>query len=265
MDHVFRIAGYLDEAGEDPATSCSTLIRHGINYTVLRNVWGGKNITQCNDEGCKKLRVILNNYNVSVISICSNIGEIPANQLMQIPDNVINRAFDIAKYFGAESIRFHYGTKTSEDSLPVIVEWLDKLSTLSLKNNIIPMLEITDDAHVREPANLSNLLSKFGKFKIQYDPVQIIIKRKINPFIKYWSLLKSKAYAIDVRDYVVGKGFKPAGFGDAKIKETLEDARLSNFKGWLFLEPNLGRKYGSATNKSETFGLSLEGIKHIFG
>lgn len=265
MDYAFRIAGYLDEAGEDPAASCHTLIHHGINYTVLRNVWGGKNISQCNDEGCKKLRVILNDHNISVVSICSNIGEVPANQLMQIPNDSINRTFDIAKYFGAESIRFHCGVKTNGDALTTIVEWLDKLSTLSIKYNIIPMIEITDDTHVREPANVANLLSKFSKFRIQYDPVQIILKRKIDPFIRYWSLLKGRTYAIDVRDYVVGKGFKPAGFGDAKILETLEDVRTSNFKGWLFLEPNLGRKYGPATNKSETFGLSLEGIKHIFG
>lgn len=264
MDHTFKIAGYLDEAGEDPAVGCDTLARHGINYAVLRHVWGGKNISQCNDDGCKKLKKILIDSNVSVVSICSDLGDVPITQLSLISEDFIKRTFDIASYFGAESIRFLYGRSVKGQSSSAVDDWLSKISDFAIRNNIIPVLEITDDACIIEPADIANLLSKHQKYKIQYDPVQIILKRKIDPFIRYWSLLKNKIYSIDVRDYTVGRGFKPPGFGDSKIRETLEDAKSSKFNGWLFIEPNLGRRYGSATTKSETFGLAIEGIKYIF-
>lgn len=265
MDSNFKIASYLDEAGEDPANGCDTLVRHGIHYAVLRHTWGGKNICDCNDIAHKKIKGILSDKGVSIVSISSNLGAVPAGQLQTISDDTLNKAFDIAAYYGAESIRFFAGTKMQDDMLPVINDWLYKISQLSIQNNMVPMLEITDDAHVREPANVANMLSKHRRWKVLYDPVQIIIKRKLDPFIRYWSLLKGNVAAIDVRDYVVGKGFKPPGFGDAKIKEVLEDAANSNFNGWLFLEPNLGRRYGSANSKSETFDLAVEGLQYIIG
>lgn len=265
MDYDFKVAGYLDEAGEDPAIAAETLRKYNIHYTVLRNVWGGKNICTTSDNACQKVRGIISDNNLSVVSICSNLGNVPSNQLMQINDKQVNRVFDIAQYMGASSVRILAGTKVAEDSSTVINEWMAKISELSVMNNVVPMLEITDDAQFREPAQVANLLSKFKRWKIQYDPVQIIIKRKIDPFVRYWSLLKDRVAAIDVRDYNVGRGFKPPGFGDAKITEVLEDAASSHYKGWLFVEPNLGRKYGEATTKADTFGLALEGLQYIIG
>lgn len=263
MDSNFKIASYLDEAGEDPTDSCDVLVSHDIRYVVLRNVWGGKNICECSDTVCQKLRKIIADKNVSVVSISSDLGNVPADQLMQIPDDIINRVFNIATYFGAESIRFLAGTKVSDNTLPTVNEWFDKISRLSIQNNVIPMLEIVNDAYVHEPANIANLLAKYKKWQILYDPVQIIIKKKLDPFTKYWSLLKNYTKAIDVRDYIVGRGFKPPGLGDAKIKEVLDDAANSNFNGWLFLEPNLGRRYRSATSRRETFGLAMESLQYI--
>jgi len=262
---MFKIASYLDEAGEDPIISCETLKKYDISYVVLRNSWGDKNICDNSDQSCNKLRTLLNDNNISVISICSNLGKVPSNKLMDISDGEINRVFDIASYFGAESIRIFIGTKVNDDTSSTISEWMSKITDICIKSRIIPILEITNDAQIVEPSGVANLLYKHKKWKILYDPVQIIIKRKIDPFVKYWSLLKNNVAAIDVRDCIVGRGFKSPGFGDCNLKQTLEDAQSSNFSGWLFLEPNLGRRYGSANTKSETFSLAMDGLECLIG
>ncbi len=261
----FKLASYLDEAGEEPAGSCDTLLRHDIRYIILRNIWGDKNICECNDISCQKIRRIISDKGLSVVSISSNLGNIPVNKLPSISDSQISHAFDIASYYKAESIRFMSGTAVDGDYNDLINDWLAKISHLAVVNNITPLLEITYDSHMREPADVARSLLNHRRWKILYDPVQIIIKKKSDPFIKYWSLLKNNIGAVDVRDCIVGKGFKPPGFGDAKIKEVLHDVVNGNYKGWLFLEPNLGRRYGRAASKSETFDLAIEGLKQIIG
>lgn len=260
----FKIACYLDEAGEEPADSCKTLNRHNIHYAVLRHSWGTQNICESNDSACKRLKSIVDDHNISVVSISTDLGRCPATHLTAITDASINHAFDIAKYYNAESIKFTAGTKVNGDARSIIDDWMSRISEISIKNNILPILEIIDGSHIIDPDEIISLLVAHKRWRLLYDPVQLIIKRKIDPFIRYWSLMKNKTYAIDVRDYVVGKGFRPPGLGDARMKETLHDATQSGYNGWLFLEPNLGRRYSSALTKSQTFDIVIESLEYLF-
>jgi hypothetical protein len=116
------------------------------------------------------------------------------------------------------------------------------------------------EAHHTQPAQVATLLSRFRRWRLLYDPVQLIIRQNQDPFLRYWTLLKSFTAAIDIRDFKIGYGFKPAGFGDAKISQTIQDVLKSDYKGWCFLEPSLGRRFGSATSKAETFKMALEAL-----
>lgn len=261
MDYNFKIAAYVDEAGEDPNTGCETIVKHGIKHVVLRNVWGGLNVTKCSDDGCKRLKAILAENRLSVVSISSDLGATSVSGLLNISDTDLKRAFDIALYFRAGSIGFQYGRGLF--SKQIVSKWLNRLLDYSNRNNIIPMLEVNNDSCLVEPTAIVDLLIGFDGIKIQYDPVQLIINKKIDPFIKYWSLFKNRIYAVDVRDCVVGKGFRPPGLGDAKIKETLADAKNSNYNGWLFIEPGLGRRFGSAVCKSDTFEIAFAAAKNL--
>lgn len=258
-----KIASYLDEAGEEPASGCDTLLKHGIRYAVLRNTWGDKNICECNDLSCQKTKRIVSDKGISIISISSNLGAVPANRLLSTHDSQISHVFNIASYYKAESIRFMAGTTADGNHRAAIDDWLAKISYLAVSNNVTPLLEITHDSYIKEPADIIQLLLKHRRWKILYDPVQLIIKKKFDPFVKYWSLLKNYIGAVDVRDCIVGKGFKPPGLGDAKIANVINDISNSDYRGWLFLEPNLGRRYGDVLSKSETFSLAIESLKQI--
>ena len=82
------LATYLDEAGEDPASSCKNLNKHNINYVMLRHVWAG-NIIDLSDSSHARLKGILNEHNISVIGLAADLGKVNASKLNQVTDKQI--------------------------------------------------------------------------------------------------------------------------------------------------------------------------------
>ena len=93
---------------------------------------------------------------------------------------------------------------------------------------------------------------------VLYDPAQLIIKKNQNPFIKYWPLLKNRVCGIDIHDFKIGHGFKPVGHGDARLKETIDDAINDNYDGWFFIEPGLGKRFTTQSSKEEVFAANFQ-------
>jgi hypothetical protein len=179
---------------------------------------------------------------------------------MRVPKEKINRVFDVAAYFQAASVRIFAGTRTKEGADEPIRDWMQMITERCLASNLMPLYETTAESHLSQPAEVATLLSRYRRWRLLYDPVQLILKQNQDPFSRYWTLLKGFAAAMDVRDFKIGHGFKPAGFGDARIAQTLQDALQSGFQGWYFLEPSLGRRFGSAMTKRDTFKLALEAL-----
>lgn len=265
METQFKIAGYLDEAGETPEIACATLLQHDIHYIALRYAWAGTNICNTPDTACQKLKRMFNENNISVVAVISDLGKVEWHDLNHIKEDHIDRAFNVATYYQAAYIRVGVGLKSAskrEIDRSAVSEWINLITTKCINYNITPLFEPTNDASLIQPADIATMLSKNQRWKLLYDPAQFLLKRNVNPFTVYWTLLQKYVAAIDVRDFKIGKGYKPPGFGDTKLTETLSDAKRS-FKGWLFMEPSLGRRYGTALSKSETFGLAMEGLQYI--
>jgi len=254
-----KLAVYLDEAGDDIVSACAALKDLDIHYAVLRNAWVG-HISDVDDRVYQQIRSELIRNNISIVAIISDIGKVPVNQLATIDNAKITRIFNIASYFGVSHIRFHIGTQSTEN-VGAIYKWMQLITDKCLETNIVPLLEITGESSIISPIEIAPLLSKFKRWKLLYDPVQLILRQNQDPFVRYWALLKSFVGAIDIRDYKIGYGFKPVDFGDAKIGLTLRDAINSHFDGWYYLEPSLGRKHGNATSKRDTLRMALEALE----
>lgn len=259
---VIKLAAYLDEAGEEPDKGCKTLNDEGIFYTALRHVWTN-NICEINDSSHKRLYKIINSYNMSVIMIASELGKVNAANLPSITDQEIDKVINICRHYGASFVRVYIGQRNVNISIKEIDIWMNRVGEKCTKNNITPLYEITSDSYADKAAEVAELLATHKQWKLLYDPVSLIIKQNINPFIKYWTLLKSHVEIIDVRDMKIGKGFKPPGFGDSKIDLTIKDAIQSKFGGWFMIESSLGRKHGAAVTKSDTFKYAIEGFDGI--
>lgn len=256
-----KLAAYLDEADDDPAAACKNLATKGIHYVVLRNAWKG-NVCDATDAACQRLRKLLNDSSLSVVAIASDLGK--ADHLASVPAAKVDRLFNLAAYFQAANVRVHVGNRTrSGPDLPAIQTWMTMITDRCLSAGLTPLLELGDESAVRDPVAVAQLLAAFRRWKLLYDPAQLILRHKQDPFQRYWTLLKSFVAAVDLRDFKIGHGFKPVGFGDARLRETVAEGVSGQYKGWYYLEPSLGRKHGSAVTKWETFLLAHEALENL--
>jgi sugar phosphate isomerase/epimerase len=257
-----KIAAYLDEAGEDILSACSVLAEHKFNYVVLRHAWSG-NILDVNDQTCAKLRKTLQDHNLSVVALVTDLGKVETPQLMRTPKEKIERLFNLATYFQASMVRVHCGVKSRNQDEKAIESWMQMITEKCLISTTIPLYEVVDESVYREPPEVAKLLSANRRWKLLYDPVQLIIKQNQNPFLRYWTLLKAFIAAVDLRDFKIGHGYKPVGLGDARMKLTVDEGLGGTYKGWYFFEPSLGRRYASAVTKADTFKLALGALENI--
>jgi hypothetical protein len=209
-----------------------------------------------------KLRTILTDEEMTVILISSELGNIDAKDLMRITDQEIQKVFNIVSYFKAPMVRISAGTKTPHDCSSVIDEWMNRITEAAIAANVTPILEITQDSYLFTPVDVASQLNKHRRWKLLYDPAQFVLRQKLDPFVKYWSLLKNFTIAIDVRDIKIGRGFKPAGFGDTRIELTIKDS-LNGYSGWYIMEPSLGRRHGTSVTKEDTFQMALDAFDNI--
>jgi len=249
---LLRVAAYLEEAGEDPETACDNLLELDIPYIALKQVWTD-NIGRIPDPACQKLQKVIQSKKMTVIMLATELGEVSADELKSVRDEEIERIFNRAAYFQAPFIRIGIGKSCSVDCHDEVNEWMNRITHKAIQYNVTPVIEITHNSFVDKPSDIATILLTHKRWKLLYDPAQYILRKKQDPFIKYWTLLKSNTAVIDVRDLKIGKGFKAPGFGDSRIGDTIKDAIDSNYDGWYVIEPSLGRRHGSALSKKETF------------
>lgn len=260
-----KLAAYLDEAGEDPQSSCKVLVKHHINYVILRDTWTG-NVCSMSDNGHSRLKSLLSEHDISAIMIASTLGKVEQDKLLQIEDQAIINCINICKYYKCKYLRIFAGLMPKNShtvNQTVVNTWVRKVADMCLNDGIKCLYEVTSDSVLFQAADIAKLLSQNTNLGLIYDAAGLIIKRSFNPYIKHWPLLKSNTDIIDIRDVKIGQGFKVAGHGDSKIDMTIKDAIESNYKGWFAIEPSLGRKFASATTKEQTFAYAVEGIDKI--
>lgn len=260
-----NLAAYLDEAGEDPQASCKSLAEHNIHYTILREAWTG-NVCDMSDNGHGKLRSLLSSHDISAIMIASILGKVDHNQLPFIDDNKIINCINICKYYQCKYLRIYAGEvsdKNSAINIPLVYSWVKRVTEACEANGIICLYEITSDSTIFQATDAAKLLSSNKNIGLIYDAAGLILKHNFNPFIKHWPLLKSFTHIVDVRDVKIGHGYKVVGYGDTNIAMTITDAINCNYKGWFAIEPTLGRKFGSAITKQQTFAYAVEGLGKI--
>lgn len=224
------LAAYLDEIDDDPTAACKVLQEVGISNVVLRSAWGTP-ITELPDSKHGILRTILNNHGVSVIAVSLE------HHLQKVGPTKLERAMHLAMYHGCRLIApFGY-----------------VIDNLKMLEGIIVLAEIVNDTEVTNPAVVANFMSgDHHNIRLLYDPAMLMFKFNLDPFSKYWVLLKKYIAAVDVHDFKCGKGFVPAGLGDARLKLVLnENPEL------VLLEPGLGRRYANLTSKKESFLMAL--------
>lgn len=261
-----RVAAYLNEAGDSLPESVATFADCGLHYTVLGNMWLG-NIADVNDGVCANIRSALNSVNVSTIALNTNVGNVPVMDLAKIAKPDVERVFNRCRFFNSQFVKFGSGFSTSllGSAGDYAVEyWWDLLSALASDYDVVPLIEITNSGYSSDCVTLIKLLEKYKSIKLLYNPSALILDRNVDPFLKYWVLLSKFVALVNLRDFKVGVGFKPVGFGDAKLKAVVSDSLNSGGSHWFCLQPNLGSRFGSLSGRSSVFKSSVKALDSIF-
>jgi len=258
-----RLAAYLNEAADDPASAATIIKNGGIKYVCLRRAWG-RDIFRMADDACGLVRDILNQNDLKPILLSSTIGDVPLHNIIDQSGD-LDRALLICSFLKCPAIQIMLGAATNSDmNQKYLHRWMEIVTNKCLSANVKPVFEIDYSNCVSKPAEMAQILQKFSSWSVLYDPAQLIAKRKIHPFTKYWSLLKNRISHFDIHDYSSGVGPKPPGHGDAQIDLTLNDAIISSYKGWYCLEPGMGRRYNNISGKTAVFEYALDGLKSLF-
>ena len=256
-----KLAGYLDEAGDDPASAIETLKVHGIAAACIRQLWTGNNVLDVSDQAVRKAKTLLDDKDIKVVMLATELGDVLPDELSSVALDKLDRAFLLASFFGAAQVRFRVGRAGGDRTGDkAVADWMSEIQTRSIQANVVPLLEPSWDQYIYEPTDVARALAAFPRWKLLYDPAQLCMQRRIDPFVKYWTLFKSKVAAIDLHDLKIGHNFRPPGQGDCSLGLTLRDAAESKYTGWFFLEPGMGRRYGPALTRRDTFALAVEAL-----
>lgn len=225
-----QLAAYLDEVDDDPSAACKVLSEVGISNVVLRSAWGTP-LTQLPDNKYGLIKTILNENNISVVAVALE------NHTQKVGSTRLGHAVHLAMYYGCKLIvPFNY-----------VVEQPKLFESISV------LAEIVNDTSIVSPAVVAGFMSgDHHNIRLLYDPAMLMFRFNLDPFSKYWVLLKKYITAVDIHDFKHGKGFVPAGLGDSKLKLVLNEN-----PEWVFLEPGLGRRYANLTSKKESFMMAL--------
>jgi sugar phosphate isomerase/epimerase len=254
-----KLAVYLDEVAEDPHQSCGKLAAQNIKHVCVRNIWSS-NICSLADEACEMLRSSIDKSGLSVALVCSNVGDTDVTKMDGEYDK-LDRAIDVCKYLGSKHLKVSIGRAVKSDRAARATElWMQAVSDLTLGDDVMPVFELSHTNSIDVPAILAAVLGKHLRWSIIYDPAVLIMHRNIDPFTKYWSLLKNRVSHLDIHDYKIGNSPRPPGHGDAKLDITINDAISSGFRGWYCLEPGLGRRHGDVITKENTFDYSYKAL-----
>jgi len=263
-----KLAVYTDEVFDDPDKACELLAAKKIFGVCLRRGWC-REIYNMPDNAISILDGILSKHGMQPVLLHTEIGCTDPNQLSAEEPKLV-RAMQICKYLKCKAVRVGFGTSSkptvepssisqivpkfsTSQSTELIQKWLATASGLSISYDVQLLFEPEANSYYNQAASIAILLNKFRRLNLLFDPAMLVMRTKSNPFVKFWSLLKSRTTFIDIHDFKTGDAAKPAGFGDAQLDVLVADALASNFSGWFCLEPGLGRRYGDATTKDKTF------------
>lgn len=227
-----KIAVYLDEVADDPIEACEQIKLAGLQNICLRQV-RSYNVAEATDDACQNLIQTIRKYEFNVICVASCFGRLSQKNLMPIPE--VQRAIQIAAYFKAKYLRFFNGLGR-ERADKQLAYWMNYISNECLKSNVIPLLEIDPEATIQNPLDIEALLKAYPSWRLLYDPALLVLRHRIDPYILYWSKLKSYIAAADLHDYKIGSGLRLIGSGDCRWLETLKDMKQSGYDGYLLIE-----------------------------
>ena len=284
MEPKFRIASITDEfSPADPARSLSQMASIGMTGAELRVLWG-KNIMDLNDDEMARLRHLLQGHNMEVISIASPIlkcvlpngPEIDTRFQQDIFNSkhtfedqpeLLERAFRIAKFFGARIIRvFSYWRTVDPDAcFDAVCTAMQAMAEKAAKEDLIIGIENEHACNIATAKQAARLLAavQHPNLQLVWDPANALVSEEI-PFPNgYAELPKNRIAHVHVKDCHM-EGHKPiwgpVGTRQVDWKGQVAALAADGYTGWLSLETHWPGPGGDKFLASTICGWNMRGL-----
>ena len=235
------LSAFADEYADDLKAQCEALNDFGIEYIELRGV-NGKNVSVLTEGEVKEAKKILDDFDIKVSSIGSPLGKIDINGDLNGHYETAKRVYETANILGTKKVRVFsfYSKETPFDKCKSeIYAGLEKFVDLSDDTGLTLCHENEARIYGESPEKCLEIAEYFGgRIKCVFDMGNFVLDG-YEPMSAYKLLFDYIEY-FHIKDAFYTGAIVPAGRGEAKIKEILDDYK-SNGKNDAFisLEPHL--------------------------
>ena len=239
MMNKLILSAFADEYADGLKEQCEALNKFGIEYIELRGV-NGKNVSVLTENEVKEAKKTLDDYGIKVSSIGSPLGKIDINGDLNGHLETAKRVYETANALGAENVRiFSFYLKETPFEKTKIYDGLEKLVGLSDGTGLTLCHENEALIYGESPEKCLEIAEYFhGKIKCVFDMGNFVLDG-YEPMAAYKLLFEHIEY-FHIKDALYLGAIVPAGKGEAKIKEILDDYRENGRKDtFITLEPHL--------------------------
>lgn len=235
------LSAFADEYADSLIEQCEALNKFGIEYIELRGV-NGKNISVLTESEVKETKKILDDYGIEVSSIGSPLGKIDIKGDLNTHFETAKRVYETANIFGANNVRMFsfYSKETPFDKCKSeVYAGLEKLVDLSDDTGLTLCHENEALIYGESPEKCLEIAEYFGgRIKCVFDMGNFVLDG-YEPMSAY-KLLSDYIEYFHIKDALYVGAIVPAGKGEAKIKEILDDYKENCRKDtFITLEPHL--------------------------
>ena len=235
------LSAFADEYADDLKAQCEALNDFGIEYIELRGV-NGKNVSVLTEGEVKETKKILDDYGIKVSSIGSPLGKIDIKGDLNGHFETAKRVYETANILGAKNVRMFsfYSKETPFNKCKSeIYSGLEKLVDLSDDTGLTLCHENEALIYGESPEKCLEIAEYFGgRIKCVFDMGNFVLDG-YEPMATYKILFDYIEY-FHIKDAFYTGAIVPAGKGEAKIKEILDDYKENGRKDtFITLEPHL--------------------------
>ena len=236
------LSAFSDEYADGLKEQCKALNKFGIGYMEIRGV-DGKNVSALSKAEVKTAKKILNDYGIQVSSIGSPLGKIRLDEDLEGYLDLSKHIFETANELGAKNIlifSFYLPkNKTGEECRERVFYELERIVKLSREYDVTLCHENEALIYGESPEKCLEILEHFGgELKAVFDMGNFVLDG-YEPMTAY-KLLKDYIEYFHIKDALYAGAIVPAGRGEARIKEILDDYKKNGKQDtFITLEPHL--------------------------
>ena len=235
------LSAFADEYADNLKEQCEALNKFCIEYIELRGV-NGKNVSVLTESEVKETKKILDDYGIKVSSIGSPLGKIDIKGDLNGHYETAKRVYETANILGAKNVRIFsfYSKETPFDKCKSeVYAGLEKLVDLSNDTGLTLCHENEARIYGESPEKCLEIAEYFGgRIKCVFDMGNFVLDG-YEPLSAYKLLFDYIEY-FHIKDAFFTGAIVPAGKGEAKIKEILDDYKENGRKdAFITLEPHL--------------------------